>query len=290
MALSEKQKTILSSFEVRRARDFDPSVLRAMTGPIIAGKERKCIIELFTSDQYLQDDIDGHLASYVIFAPTGMPLAFFSLRCGELFERIDFDKLTLSQSFFKEISSCMDNPHLSEEIKRNKIKQIAERMNDNNLSLDDIIQLNAKKSTIQKDKALEVNKDVTRVREVHPAIEIKFLGTNASARSYWKSLGFPDEMKMGETLFWIKVVDVIHLMMNNVGCEYVYIFAADEEAEGVLVQYYRRHLNFGSNSVMSANKPHFDYMSQFLFQSVKDLFSKQTSFIEKIGLQKKSQC
>lgn len=86
---------------------------------------------------------------------------------------------------------------------------------------------------------------------------------------------------MGETLFWIKVVDKIRQMMDMVGCEFVYLFAADNEPEGELVQYYRVRLNFGSDSKMSANKPHFDYMSQFLFQSVKDLFEKQQYFLDK---------
>lgn len=32
------------------------------------------------------DDSNGNLASFVVMAPTGISLIFFSLRCGELFE------------------------------------------------------------------------------------------------------------------------------------------------------------------------------------------------------------
>ena len=79
MALNEKIKSILESFEVRRAKEFDPSFLRNMRGPIINGEEARNIIDIFSSDEYLRNDIDGHLASFVIVSPSGLPMAFFSL-------------------------------------------------------------------------------------------------------------------------------------------------------------------------------------------------------------------
>lgn len=153
-------------------------------------------------------------------------------------------------------------------------------MQSEGLSIDDVMELTSKQQSIKADEALEADKDLTRVSVVHPAIEIKFLGKNAVANTYWKSLALPEEKKMGETLFWTKVVETIRQMMYMVGCEYVYLFAADNEAEGELVQYYRVRLNFGSNSKMSANKPRFDFQSQFLFQSVKELFAAQKTFME----------
>lgn len=280
MALTEEQVSLFASFEVRRAKEIDLSVLRRMSGPMVNGIEDRNIINLFVSDKYLQDDLNGHLASFVVLAPNGVPMLFFSLRCGELFERVNPEKILVGRRFYDEIMGCMYNPQLSNEQKRDEITLIAGRMQSEGLSIDDVMELTLKQQYIKADEALEVDKDLTRVSEVHPAIEIKFLGKNAAANSYWKSLGFPEEKKMGETLFWVKVVDVICQMMSMVGCEYVYLFAADNEAEGELVQYYRVRLNFGSNSKMSANKPHFDFQSQFLFQSVKDLFAAQQTFIE----------
>lgn len=280
MALTEEQVSLFASFEVRRAKEIDLSVLRRMSGPMVNGIEDRNIINLFVSDKYLQDDLNGHLASFVVLAPNGVPMLFFSLRCGELFERVNPEKILVGRRFYDEIMGCMYNPQLSDEQKRYEITLIAGRMQSEGLSIDDVMELTLKQQSIKADEALEVDKDLTRVSEVHPAIEIKFLGKNAAANSYWKSLGLPEEKKMGETLFWVKVVDVICQMMSMVGCEYVYLFAADNEAEGELVQYYRVRLNFGSNSKMSANKPHFDFQSQFLFQSVKDLFAAQQTFIE----------
>ena len=278
MALNEKLKSILESFEVRRAKEFDPSVLRNMKGPIINGEEARNIIEIFSSEEYLKNDIDGHLASFVIVSPTGLPMAFFSLRCGELFEKSSTYKIQLSHNAYSAIRTLMANPSITG-AEREELMSHIEKAKEEGLSFEDLEQLSSKKVLMKQDELLEVDKDITRVRTVHPAIEIKLFGTNASANSYWKSLDLPEEMKMGETLFWAKVVDKIRQMMEMVGCEFVYLFAADNEAEGELVQYYRVRLNFSSDSKISANKPHFDYMSQFLFQSVKDLFEKQQYFL-----------
>ena len=280
MALTQEQANLFASFEVRRAREIEPSVLRAMKGPMVNGTEDHNIIDLFVSNKYLQDDLNGHLASFVVLAPNGLPMLFFSLRCGELFERVNPAKILSGCRFFDEIKSCMNNPQLSEEQKRNEIMLIANRMQREGLTIDDVMELTSKQQSIKADEELEVDKDLNRVSEVHPAIEIKFLGKNTVADSYWKSLGLPVDKKMGETLFWTKVVDTIDQMMSMVGCEYVYLFAADNEADGELVQYYRVRLNFDSNLKVSANKPHFDFQSQFLFQSVKDLFSAQKTFME----------
>jgi hypothetical protein len=279
MALTKEQQSLLDNFIVKRAYEIDPSLLSAMTGPILNQKEDRHIIDLFTSDQYLKDDYDGYLASFVIVSSEGLPMAFFSLRCGELFEKSTLYKIQLSHNAFVSIGMIMNNPSLPKEQYDEAIMHIQKAM-DEGLSIDDFEELPAKKGSIKEDELLEADKDITRVHKVHPAIEIKLFGINASASSYWNSLSLPEDKKMGETLFWTKVVDTIRQMMRLVGCEYVYLFAADNEAEGELVKYYRVRLNFGSDSKMSANKPRFDYKSQFLFQHVKQLFIKQEEFLK----------
>lgn len=196
MALNEKLKSILESFEVRRAKEFDPSVLRNMKGPIINGEEARNIIEIFSSEEYLKNDIDGHLASFVIVSPTGLPMAFFSLRCGELFEKSSTYKIQLSHNAYSAIRTLMANPSITG-AEREELMSHIEKAKEEGLSFEDLEQLSSKKVLMKQDELLEVDKDITRVRTVHPAIEIKLFGTNASANSYWKSLDLPEEMKMG---------------------------------------------------------------------------------------------
>lgn len=278
MALTADQASIFDSFVVRRARDFDPSVLRAMVGPTIERNEDRQIINLFTSIRHLQDDMDGHLASFVVVSPTGLPLVFFSLRCGELFEKSTLYKMMLSHNAHIAVTMLMNNPDCTPEQHKQAMADIQLALKEG-LTVEEFEELPTKKGAIKSDELLEANKDITRVHKVHPAIEIKFFGINEAARSYWDTLGLPKDKKIGETLFWLKVVKIIQQMMNLIGCKYVYLFAADKDAEGVLVQYYRVRLNFTVDSKKSANKPRFDYNCQFLFQSVEDLFAKQKHFI-----------
>ena len=135
-----------------------------------------------------------------------------------------------------------------------------------------------KKKSWKKDEELDTTKAVTKVRNSFPAVELKLFGTNEAGKEYWKSLGLPKEIKMGETLFWLKVVGTLEMMHKYVGCQYVYLFAADKEADGQLVQYYRVRLGFKSDASLSANKPEFDWQCQFLFQSIEDLFNKRMIF------------
>lgn len=122
MAVTQEQANLFASFEVRRAREIDPSVLSAMSGPMVKGIEDRNIIDLFVSDRYLQDDLDGHLASFVVMAPNDLPMLFFSMRCGELFERVNPEKMIAGRRFYDEIMDCMNNSQLSDEQKRNEIR------------------------------------------------------------------------------------------------------------------------------------------------------------------------
>ena len=91
--LIEKALALIDDLEIRRAREIDESVLRSMTGPIIDGQEQKQIKDCFTSKDYLEDDKKGHLSSFIVMSPTNIPLIFFSLRCGELFQVAQPEKM-----------------------------------------------------------------------------------------------------------------------------------------------------------------------------------------------------
>lgn len=91
--LIEKALALIDDLEIRRAREIDESVLHSMTGPIIDGQEQKQIKDCFTSKDYLEDDKKGHLSSFIVMSPTNIPLIFFSLRCGELFQVAQPEKM-----------------------------------------------------------------------------------------------------------------------------------------------------------------------------------------------------
>jgi len=280
--ITEKTLDLIETFEVRRARDVDETILMSMTAPIVDGEEQNQIISLFNSKQYLQDDEKGYLASFVVMSPTNIPLVFFSFRCGELFKEPQVEKMKIGHDAAIAFQKLMNGSCKSEEESQQALAAV-KRAIDEGLTPDDWQNLYQKKESWNKDEKLEATKEITKVLVSYPAVELKLFGTNESAKEYWKSLELPENMKMGETLFWLKAVKIIEKITRYVGCQYVYLFAADKEADGQLVQYYKVRLGFKSDSSLSANKPHFDWQCQFLFQSTDELLDRRKKFVSYVS-------
>ena len=273
----EKALNLIDTFEIRRAREIDESVLSSMTGPLIEGVEQKHIIKWFHSEEYLKDDRNGYLASFVVMSPTNIPLVFFSLRCGELFKVAQPELMKIGCDAAIALGKLLREEYVSEE-EREKLMDPIRAADDKGMTIDDLEEYTCKKDSWNKGEEFEKTTEVTKVLTSYPAVELKLFGINESAKEYWKSLGFSDDIKMGETLFWLKVVDTLEEMHKYVGCQFVYLFAADKEAEGQLVKYYRVRLGFESDASLSANKPRFDWQTQFLFQKTDELFARRDRF------------
>ena len=248
-----------------------------MTGPIIDGQEQKQIKDCFTSKDYLEDDQKGHLASFVVMSPTNIPLIFFSLRCGELFQVARPERMQVGYEAINAYKRLNRKEYKSEE-ERSLLIEAIKRAMEKGMTIDEMKYFYKKKKSWKKDEELDNTKAVNKVCNSFPAVELKLFGTNEAGKEYWKSLGLPKERKMGETLFWLKVVGTLEMMHKYAGCQYVYLFAADKEADGQLVQYYKVRLGFKSDASLSANKPEFDWQCQFLFQGIEDLFNRRMLF------------
>lgn len=280
--MTESQKEFLKHLIIKRAHDVDRALLCSMTGPVIDDVEKRNIIDIFVSDKSMIDDLNGTLASFVILSPNGIPLGFFSLRCGELFEETSVRKMQICHNAYIALHVLLEERSTPGTYQKDDLivaMNYIRQANDEGLGFDDFEPLVGKKEAWTYDDVIDAGKEVKKVFKSFPAIELKLFGINSSADGYWKTLGFPEDKKLGETLFWTKVVDSIRNILATVGCQYLYLFAADEEAEGQLVQYYRVRLGFDSDIKLSANKPRFDWESQFLFQDIDSLFKGQERFL-----------
>lgn len=274
-------KSLVDSFEIRRVREVDTRILQSMAAPVVDGKEQRQILDLFISDSNIEADKQGVIASFVVLSPTKIPLVFFSLRCGELFAETSADLMRVGHDAYvalyklynKEIQSQEDYSKALSTIRLAKSK---------GLTVEALKPLYDKQRSWEHDSILDANKEVNKVLDVFPAVELQLFGVNEAAKPYWHSLGFPNDMKMGESLFFLKVVSTIQMMMDYVGCQYLYLFAADKEAEGQLVQYYRVRLGFNSDIRLMTNKPRFDWECQFLFQDMDSLLRKKEIFFQSL--------
>lgn len=277
MRINKEQESILNEFQCKRVNSIAPANLHSISGPLVDGVNRSSLIDHFRSPKHLDDDKAGALASYVILNKSGEILLFFSIRCGELFEKIDHQKMVLSHNALVGVNTLKNTTSLSEDDRNTALQAIKDALNAG-LSYGDFRFYAKKKRTYIGDVSKEPSKAVSRVSVVYSGVELKFFGVNDNAKSFWNGLNLPK--KMGETLFWHFIVPKIEQLREIVGCQYMYLFAADKEADGHLVTYYRTVLHIDAPPRLSSNKPFFDYESMFLYQDINHLSEQRKLFFD----------
>lgn len=277
MQINEKQKTILDGFHCKRVHCINSESLDAICGPVVDGINRSSLVDHFRSPKHIADDASRTLASYVITNNKEEILLFFSIRCGELFEKIDHRKMILSHNALVGVQTLQQNEGLTEEEKHKALESIKDALKEG-LSYEDFSFYAKKKHNYIGDISKEPNNDVSRVSVVYSGVELKFFGINDNAKVYWNNLKMP--RKMGETLFWYFIVPKLENLRSIVGCQYLYLFAADREADGHLVAYYKTILHIDSSVGLSSNKPYFDYQSVFLYQDISRLSNYRQLFLD----------
>lgn len=283
MHIRAEQDAILSSFKCVRVRDVDSHILESISGAKVNGRELSNIINLFKHPCHINDELCSNLASYLVLAPDDTVLIFFSIRCGELFEKVDHEKIRIARAALeglKSLSRQSSNPLTFEE-QKNALSAINEAKMAG-LSFEDLSHLIGKKLDYVADEGKEPNKLVSRVSKVHSGVELKFYGTNEAGKVYWKKTGLL--RKMGLTLYWKFIIPKLEELQKIAGCQYMYLFAADEEADGHLVNYYRTALHINANHDLSSNKPHFDYTSVFLYQEISELLKQRDYFFSTFNI------
>ena len=283
MQINAEQKAILASFKCVRVRDVNSTILDSISGAKVNGRELSHIINLFKHPCHINDELCNNLASYLVLSPDNIVLAFFSLRCGELFEKVDHEKIRIARAALEGLKLLSQKPsdQISTEERENAMAAIGEAKIAG-LSFDDLSHFIDKKSDYVADEGKEPNKLVSRVSKVHSGVELKFYGTNEAGKSYWEKTGL--HRKMGLTLYWRFIIPKLEELQKVAGCQYMYLFAADKEADGHLVTYYRTALHINANHNLSANKPHFDYTSVFLYQEISELLKQRDYFFSTFNI------
>ena len=276
MRIKPEQEAILSNCKCVRVRDIEQQILSTIVGAKVNSQEQSNLIEHFRNSRHVGDELNGHLASYLVLAPDNTVLMFFSLRCGELFKGVDNEKVEAARAANEALRTLFGNSQspIGEKERNQAMETLKHIIAESELTIDDISQ----KKGYFADEKIEPNKLVSRVSEVFPGVELKFYGINETGKDYWKTTGLPQ--KMGLTLYWKFIVPKLEELQDIVGCQYMYLFAADREADGHLVTYYRTVLHVNANHFLSSNKPQFDYTSVFLYQEISELKKQRDYFFE----------
>lgn len=274
MRITPKQKEILDSLIVERLRD-NPTENASLVNTF-ANKKNPNLENIITSSKAFDSDSNGSTAYYIVKANTGELLLYFSLKCGELFKALDLRKMELAGRVINVTNILINKEIHSEDELKSAESFLRENLDEISALLPELSNYIGKKDHYLADINKELNKQMRRVLKTYPAIEIVEFCANDNSRAIWQSLGL--NKKLGECVFWHHIVPKLLSIQDIVGCQYVYLFAADASIDGNLTNYYKVTLHFDDSLKLGANKPHYDFKCTFLCQEIKNLIAGRDSF------------
>lgn len=231
-------------------------------------------------NEAFEEDEKGNIAYYLIKDPDGKILFYFSLKCGSLYESIKgMDSLKKIHELYEYVIELKNDSDLNES-DRQIIESIIERIRTGKgLIKNDLAKISyAKKGEIIKELEKASEDDLKRVGKTFAGIEIVHFCANDLYREMWK--GFKIDQKLGVVVFWMFIVPKILEVMQHIGCEYIFLFAADMTPDEYLVNYYKTYLKFKDTTNHGTTISLYDYGCKFMHQETASLKAKQEFFFE----------
>lgn len=120
-----------------------------------------------------------------------------------------------------------------------------------------------------------------QVAKSFPSVELTHFCVNESYRQKWQHYGFGAKNRIGATMFWhviVDIVDIVERIRNLTGCEYLYLFAADATSDRHLVNHYKNMMGLREEMTMSALQPIYDFNCTFLYAGIDSLLNARDEF------------
>lgn len=271
--ITEEQKSVLDTLVVERLSSNPAN--KALIAGIQNIRNNQLVTKLLLPQTW-KEDADNVVAYYLVKTKTGRVLSFFALRCGEVFRSVDEELIRAAEEYKRDIQVIKDPASSPEEWK--KSRQNLLNASANGWSLDRIEEYSKKALFRKKDLSLDKNIDNHHVAEAYSSIELAIFCNNddKEVKEEWDSYGILH--RRGVVCFWYIIMPRIEKMMKYVGCEYLYLFAADDDPDGTLVNHYKAQMYFQSPVKLGANKPSYDYACVFLCQKINELIKQKKEF------------
>jgi len=241
-------------------------------------------------------DLDkrGENAFYLIKNPQGIPCLFFALKCGALYAPINEEEIRKNYKAAERTLRLLgdqsdDNParlallNDLEEIRQSHNKTREEIVTAFSLHL--LREKSKSKdflSRLDDDKAREGERPIQRVNHTFPGVELTHFCVNDLTKEEWKEHGF--RFPMGEVLFWWFIAPIFYDLQKLVGCQYIFLFAADPTPDGTLTNYYNVSLKFSKETNIGTSKPQYDWCCELMSQEVNALLLNRELFFERFNL------
>jgi hypothetical protein len=224
-----------------------------------------------------EEDEKNLLAYYVVKDSKHNILFYFSLKCGMLYDRfIDGENLRNIVDFYKFLSNLINSSDIDETQKKS-IEEIQEQIRTKKvLKKSQVLEkLKGEVAKAEIDKLFGDDEQKT-VGKTFSGIEIVHFCANDGYRAQWDKLGLGK--KMGAVVFWQFIVPKIQDVLKIIGCEYVFLFAADLTPDEHLVNYYRTYMQFDESPEHGAAVPLYDLTCKMMCRKTKSLQNDKDEF------------
>jgi len=236
------------------------------------------IAQTLRNEAFAEDEANS-TAYYLVKHPNGQILFFFSLKCGLLFDHfIKPELLERLRTLSKELDDISDDKSLTSQQKRDVMDVMEKIRACKGITKDDLLKLPQKKMDILEELEKELNDDIARVGRTFSGIELVHFCSNSDTDDLWDNFEFPQ--LRGTTIFWHFVVPQILNALKYVGCQYVFLFAADRSKGEKLVRYYEDQLNFQRPDELATAKPFYDFTCKFMCHEISSLEREREAFFD----------
>lgn len=272
MKITEKQQAFLANLTCQRLSD-DPENRKLI-------KNFRCVrnrgLEAQLRYYAWEEDISGATTYYVIKTADGKILMYFSLKCGCVFEPINQEELKANIRRYRELLDLIKSrkPGVSRDRYMAQLQQLEREFNMPLYQLEYYLrsEVDTKKQKIrgiEADIAQELNPHIARVSRTYPAVELVHFVANDNTKSVWTRCGL--RHSMGEVLFWHFICPIMCQIQKSLGCQYAYLFAADNSRNQNLINYYEVKLRFQQTDKLGTSKPVYDFACPFMCQNIEEM-------------------
>lgn len=273
MRITEEQQRILDGLRCERLSSDEMNLRLVDT---FVNYRNDSIAKVLRNEAYEEDD-RGSVAYYVVKSESGEILFFFSLKNGMLYDQhLDEKTIKLLKQLYEYLEQLNSDVDLTEE-DRQVIESVKEKVRSRKgLTKAELERIPKKNAKILEDLEQELNKNITHVGRTYSGVELVHFCSNNANDDLWAGYGLPQAR--GAVLFWHFVVPVVLKVRELVGCEYFFLFAADDSKEQTLEEYYNTMMGFADEGEMATAKPLYDLSCKFMYQEAETLATRREEF------------
>lgn len=280
MRITDKQQQVLDSLICERLSSSEANMRLVDDFYNISNDH---LVDPLRNEAFGEDE-DGVIAYYIVKHPDGQILFYFSLKCGLLYDNfglIDAESLRTVKKLYNHLVDMKKSPDTTQDEKEYIDSLLENLRTRKGLIKSDIDKIaRGKTDDIVNELQKEFTDNIKRVGKTFSAVEIVHFCKNDKYEELWQSLGLNN--KIGTVMFWHFIVQKIVALKEIVGCEYVFLFAADYTADEFLVNYYKTEMKFSKPDSQrhGTAQPLYDIGCQFLYQPTKELETNKRTFFD----------